>query len=68
MQTRLDKAKELGADNVILGSKTETPEELAQRIESTIGRQSDQTLECTGAAPCISSGIFVSSERNVVYH
>ena len=59
IEQRLEMAKKLGADHCITSTTSETPEQLAARIESTVGHKADQTTECTGAAPCISAAIYV---------
>lgn len=61
IEQRLEIAKKLGADFCITSSTKETPEQLAERIESVVGHKADQTTECTGAAPCISTAIYVSA-------
>ncbi|XP_065185028.1 sorbitol dehydrogenase-like [Sycon ciliatum] len=58
IEQRLEMAKKLGADFCITSSTSETPEQLAARIEKTVGHQADQTTECTGAAPCVSTAIY----------
>nr|XP_016854815.1 PREDICTED: sorbitol dehydrogenase-like [Anolis carolinensis] len=57
--SRLEKAKEIGADFTIQ-VKGESPEELAQAVKNALGCMPDITLECTGAQACIQTGIYVS--------
>ena len=48
----------MGADHTVLVDKT-PPKELAGKIRDTLGCEPDVTLECSGAAPSISTGIYV---------
>lgn len=60
--SRLSKAKEVGADNVLQVSK-ESPKEIASKVEGLLGCKPEVTIECTGAEPAIQSGIYVSRMR-----
>ncbi|KAM8804601.1 sorbitol dehydrogenase [Eudromia elegans] len=57
--SRLQKAKEIGADNVIQ-VKNETPQEVASKVKSLLGCMPDITVECTGAEACIQAGIYAT--------
>lgn len=68
VQSRLDFAKQYGADGVFLPSKPEAgvdpvshSEKVAALIKETfdLGEGPDIVLECTGAEPCIQAGVFV---------
>ena len=48
----------MGADHTVLVDKT-PPKELAGKIRDTLGCEPDVTLECSGAGPSISTGIYV---------
>lgn len=62
--TRLEKAKEVGAD-FVLHITNETPEQTARKVEELLGCMPEITIECTGAESCIQSGIYVSIPRTV---
>uniref|UniRef100_A0A8C7BXF0 Sorbitol dehydrogenase n=1 Tax=Neovison vison TaxID=452646 RepID=A0A8C7BXF0_NEOVI len=57
--SRLSKAKEVGADNVLQVSK-ESPKEIASKVEGLLGCKPEVTIECTGAEPAIQSGIYAT--------
>lgn len=57
--SRLQKAKEMGADFTIQ-VKNETPKEVASKVESLLGCMPEITVECTGVQACIQAGIYVS--------
>jgi D-xylulose reductase len=70
-QSRLDFAKTFGADGVYKPSKPEVgvdpvlaSERMAEAIkkEFNLGEGADVVLECTGAEPCIQTGIFVAKK------
>ncbi|GCC37241.1 sorbitol dehydrogenase-like isoform X1 [Chiloscyllium punctatum] len=57
--TRLEKAKEVGADFTIVVAK-ETPKDLAQKVEEALGCMPDTTIECTGAEFCVHAGVYAT--------
>lgn len=60
--SRLSKAKEAGADFVLQISK-QSPQEIANKVESLLGCKPGVTIECTGAETAIQAGIYVSEMR-----
>lgn len=60
--SRLQKAKEVGADFTIQVT-TETPQEVASKVEALLGCMPEITVECTGVQACIQAGIYVSTAR-----
>lgn len=60
--SRLQKAKEVGAD-FIIQVKNESPQEVASKVESLLGCMPEITVECTGVQACIQAGIYVSTPR-----
>ena len=59
MDSRLEKAQELGADG-ILNVKDMKPEEIAAKIFEFFGCEPEVSFECTGANLCIETGILAS--------
>uniref|UniRef100_A0A803WEM3 Sorbitol dehydrogenase n=1 Tax=Ficedula albicollis TaxID=59894 RepID=A0A803WEM3_FICAL len=57
--SRLQKAKEVGADFTIQVKK-ETPQEVAAKVESVLGCMPEITVECTGVQACIQAGIYAT--------
>ncbi|XP_062439610.1 sorbitol dehydrogenase isoform X2 [Rhea pennata] len=57
--SRLQKAKEIGADFTIQ-VKNETPQEVASKVESLLGCMPDITVECTGVQACVQAGIYAT--------
>uniref|UniRef100_A0A8C5M4N3 Sorbitol dehydrogenase n=1 Tax=Leptobrachium leishanense TaxID=445787 RepID=A0A8C5M4N3_9ANUR len=57
--TRLEKAKEVGADFVVQVTN-ETPQQIAQKVETLLGCMPEITIECTGAEACIQAGIYAT--------
>ncbi|XP_063305236.1 sorbitol dehydrogenase [Pelobates fuscus] len=57
--TRLEKAREVGAD-FALHVTNETPQEIAQKVETLLGCMPEITIECTGAETCIQTGIYAT--------
>ncbi|NP_001086483.1 sorbitol dehydrogenase L homeolog isoform X1 [Xenopus laevis] len=57
--SRLEKAKELGADFVVQVA-TEPPEVIARKVEELLGTMPEITIECTGAESCIQAGIYAT--------
>lgn len=60
IKKRTDKALECGADHVILVTKDMTPQQIAKMAEEKLGSMPDITIECTGAEPCIQTGIYAT--------
>nr|XP_031309013.1 sorbitol dehydrogenase isoform X1 [Camelus dromedarius] len=56
-ESRLLKAKEVGADFVLQISK-ESPQEIASEVEGLLGCKPDATIECTGVEASIQAGIY----------
>ncbi|KYO21448.1 sorbitol dehydrogenase [Alligator mississippiensis] len=57
--SRLEKAKEIGADFTLVVKK-ETPQELASKVQGLLGCMPEITVECTGAQDCIQAGIYAT--------
>ncbi|XP_064932409.1 sorbitol dehydrogenase isoform X1 [Columba livia] len=57
--SRLQKAKEVGADFTIQVT-TETPQEVASKVEALLGCMPEMTVECTGVQACIQTGIYAT--------
>ncbi|XP_019580867.1 sorbitol dehydrogenase isoform X1 [Rhinolophus sinicus] len=57
--SRLSKAKEAGADFVLQISK-QSPQEIANKVESLLGCKPGVTIECTGAETAIQAGIYAT--------
>jgi D-xylulose reductase len=71
VQSRLDFAKSFGADGVFMSSRPGNgtdPVEHCEKVASLIkeqfslGEGPDVVLECTGAEPCIQTGVFVTKK------
>nr|XP_032640405.1 sorbitol dehydrogenase isoform X2 [Chelonoidis abingdonii] len=58
--SRLEKAKEIGADFTI-EIKKETPKDMACMVQDLLDCMPDITMECSGAEASIQTGIYVSS-------
>ncbi|KAF6722664.1 Sorbitol dehydrogenase [Oryzias melastigma] len=63
---RLAKAKELGADFQVAVSRSDTPQQLAKKVEDLLGAQPQITIECTGAESCIQTAIYGTRSGGVV--
>lgn len=57
---RLELASRAGADFSVLIDKNESPEAAAKRIVESMGEAPHVTLECTGSAPAINTGIMAT--------
>lgn len=57
--SRLEKAKEIGADFTIQ-LKKETPQEVAGMVQGLLNCMPEITVECSGAEASIQTGIYVS--------
>ncbi|CAJ0946420.1 unnamed protein product, partial [Ranitomeya imitator] len=57
--SRLEKAKEVGADYILQVAK-ESPQQTAQKVEELLGCMPEITIECTGAEACIQTGIYAT--------
>ena len=58
-QSRLDFAKELGADCTVL-TDTKDGEVMADKVKEAMGDMPDITIECSGAQSAIQLAIYVS--------
>ncbi|XP_020864950.1 sorbitol dehydrogenase isoform X1 [Phascolarctos cinereus] len=65
ISSRLEKAKECGATWTLQVNK-EGPQEIASKIESLLGNKPDITIECTGAQPCIQTGIYATRSGGTI--
>uniref|UniRef100_A0A3P9KU77 Sorbitol dehydrogenase n=1 Tax=Oryzias latipes TaxID=8090 RepID=A0A3P9KU77_ORYLA len=65
-QDRLAKAKELGADFQVTVSKSDSPQQLAKKVEDLLGVQPQITIECTGAESCLQTAIYGTRSGGVV--
>uniref|UniRef100_A0A3P9J9I1 Sorbitol dehydrogenase n=1 Tax=Oryzias latipes TaxID=8090 RepID=A0A3P9J9I1_ORYLA len=63
---RLAKAKELGADFQVTVSKSDSPQQLAKKVEDLLGVQPQITIECTGAESCLQTAIYGTRSGGVV--
>lgn len=59
-QSRLEVAKNLGADYVVKIERGVSPQDVAKEVTSLLGDMPDRTIECTGAESAIQTGIYVS--------
>lgn len=57
--SRLEKAKEVGADFILHVAK-ETPQQTAKKVEELLKCMPEITIECTGAEACIQTGIYAT--------
>ena len=55
-------ALNLGAHHA-LRVDTRDPEEMARRVEEALGCKPDVSVECSGAAPSVQTGIYVSMTK-----
>jgi len=62
---RLAVAKQMGADYTILATKKD-PQEMAAEIATTMGGNPDVTIECSGAAPSVQTGIYATKSGGVM--
>ena len=63
-QSRLDFAKKLGADHVILAD-TKDGQEMAVRVKDAMGGMPEITIECSGAESAIQLAIYVRKDMAV---
>lgn len=64
-QERLDYAKRLGASACIKIDTNVSPEDMAQKINNTLGWRSDITIECSGAESSFQMGIYATEPGGV---
>ncbi|KAH9499247.1 hypothetical protein Btru_003508, partial [Bulinus truncatus] len=64
-ESRLNKAKEIGADYVLKVTNSD-PLKVAEAIESLMGHKPDITIECSGAAKSIQTAIYATKSGGVV--
>lgn len=64
---RLAKAKELGADFQVTVSKSDSPQQLAKKVEDLLGVQPQITIECTGAESCLQTAIYVCFQKDLLF-
>lgn len=64
VQSRLDVAKELGADHTLKVYLTDSEDDLVKVIEETIGQLPDVTIDCSGFESTITLGLKVSFREN----
>ncbi|XP_015791345.1 sorbitol dehydrogenase [Tetranychus urticae] len=57
MQSKLDKAIELGVDGVILSRKGMTAKDLSDMAITSLGGHPDITMECTGSEICVNTAV-----------
>lgn len=60
MQSRLDLAKQLGANETLLIKKDDVEEKTVQKIIELFGEEPDKTIDACGAESSIRLAIFVS--------
>ncbi|MEQ2185460.1 hypothetical protein GOODEAATRI_018353 [Goodea atripinnis] len=59
-------AKELGADFQLTVKKDDGPQQLAKKVEDTLGAQPQITIECTGVESCIQTALYATRSGGVV--
>ena len=59
---RLNVAKEMGADYTI-NVKSQSPKEIADLVDRTLGGKADVSLECSGSDVSMNACIYVSCYR-----
>ncbi|XP_013881862.1 sorbitol dehydrogenase isoform X2 [Austrofundulus limnaeus] len=57
---RLEMAKELGADFQLTVTREDGAQQLAKKVEDTLGAQPHVTIECTGVESCIQTAIYAT--------
>ena len=60
-ESRLQVAKEMGADSVVLITKEESAAETAKKVMEATGVAPHATIDCAGFQSTISVGLLVSS-------
>lgn len=65
LDSRLQKAKDLGAD-FTLNVKDMKPEDVAAKVAELLGCQPEVSLECSGAGPCIETGILATKSGGLL--
>ena len=65
-EQRLETAKTIGADSVILTKPGEDPQEVAKRAIAAIGRAPDVTIDCVGVQSTIVTGIYATKVGGIL--
>jgi len=65
-QSRLDMAKKIGADHVILVKPGVTPRSIADEIVRAMGKRADVTLECSGVESSLQTALFATRTAGVL--
>lgn len=63
---RLAKAKEIGADFLLLVKKDDTPQDMAKKVEAMLGCMPQISIECTGVQNSIQTAIYATRSGGVV--
>lgn len=63
LQSRLDFAKQLGADYTMLVSREDSEATLVARIHELLGEHPDRTFDCSGAQATVRLALMVSDLR-----
>nr|QBH74074.1 alcohol dehydrogenase [Nicoletia phytophila] len=66
VKSRLEVAKQLGADHVVHVTKTTSKEEAAAKILDALGEQPDKVIECSGAQASIRIALEVTESAGVI--
>uniref|UniRef100_A0AAG5CMU5 Sorbitol dehydrogenase n=1 Tax=Anopheles atroparvus TaxID=41427 RepID=A0AAG5CMU5_ANOAO len=66
MESKLELAKELGADATLAVSGHDAQEEIVKRIHLLLGGAPDISIECTGAEACVQLGIAATVAGGVL--
>ncbi|XP_058825318.1 sorbitol dehydrogenase-like [Topomyia yanbarensis] len=66
VQSKLDVAKEIGADVTLQIKKGDKEEDLVKKIHQLLGVAPDISIECTGAEPCVRLGILATEIGGVL--
>ncbi|KPP78637.1 sorbitol dehydrogenase-like, partial [Scleropages formosus] len=66
MESRLAKAKELGADFFLVVKKEDAPTNLAKSVEKLLGSQPQISIECTGIESSIQTAVYATRSAGVV--
>lgn len=65
-ESRLEMAKQIGADDVIKIDRSMTPKQVANIAAEKLGSMPDRTIECTGAESAIQTGIYATKSGGVL--
>lgn len=66
VQSKLDIAKEIGADYTLLIEKGDKEDTIVKKIHGLMGCAPDISIECTGAEPCVRLAILATEIGGVV--